>query len=343
MTALGLAQNVTGSGTAGTIPVFTGTSAIGNSVITQSGGNVGIGILTPAAALHVVGTNPSIRIDNYSNNGSDSPNFSFESARGSSTVPGATQSGDNIGQYAAAGYNGTAFPGSKVKVNFVATENWTPTANGTAISFQTTANTDTTVTRTERMRIDNTGNVGIGNFSSGAGPANLFTVNGVIQTTTGGVMFPDGSVQTQAFIPANCGADYAEAVNVTGDRTNYQPGDILVIDPQTPGKFLKSTQAYSTLVAGIYSTKPGFVGRLHPADPQTSASEVPMAMVGRVPTKVSAENGPIHVGDLLVSSSTLGYAMKGTDRSQMLGAVIGKALGSLDSGTGVIEVLVTLQ
>jgi hypothetical protein len=35
--------------------------------------------------------------------------------------------------------------------------------------------------------------------------------------------------------------------------------------------------------------------------------------------------------------------MKGTDRGRMLGAVIGKAMGSLDSGTGVIEVLVTLQ
>jgi hypothetical protein len=35
--------------------------------------------------------------------------------------------------------------------------------------------------------------------------------------------------------------------------------------------------------------------------------------------------------------------MKGTDRSKMLGAVVGKALGNLDSGTGVIEVLVTLQ
>jgi hypothetical protein len=78
------------------------------------------------------------------------------------------------------------------------------------------------------------------------------------------------------------------------------------------------------------------------SDP-ASKGEVPMAMVGRVPTKVSAENGPIHVGDLLVTSSTMGYAMKGTDRSRMLGAVIGKALGSLDSGTGVIEVLVTLQ
>jgi len=31
------------------------------------------------------------------------------------------------------------------------------------------------------------------------------------------------------------------------------------------------------------------------------------------------------------------------DRSQMLGAVIGKALGSLDSGTGVIMVLVNVQ
>ena len=68
-----------------------------------------------------------------------------------------------------------------------------------------------------------------------------------------------------------------------------------------------------------------------------------MAMTGIVPTKVTAENGPIEPGDLLVSSSQIGYAMKGTDRAQMLGAVIGKALGHLDSGTGLIEVVVSLQ
>ena len=62
-----------------------------------------------------------------------------------------------------------------------------------------------------------------------------------------------------------------------------------------------------------------------------------------MPTKVSAENGPIRRGDLLVTSSTPGYAMKGTDHSRMLGAVIGKAMGSLNSGTGVVEVLVSLQ
>jgi hypothetical protein len=35
--------------------------------------------------------------------------------------------------------------------------------------------------------------------------------------------------------------------------------------------------------------------------------------------------------------------MKGTDRSRMLGAVVGKALEPLSEGKGVIEVLVTLQ
>jgi hypothetical protein len=40
---------------------------------------------------------------------------------------------------------------------------------------------------------------------------------------------------------------------------------------------------------------------------------------------------------------TAGHAMKGTDRARMLGAVVGKALEPLREGTGVIQVLVTLQ
>ena len=60
-------------------------------------------------------------------------------------------------------------------------------------------------------------------------------------------------------------------------------------------------------------------------------------------SKVTAENGPIQIGDLLVSSSIPGHAMKGTDRNRMLGAVVGKALEPLSQDTGIIQVLVTLQ
>ena len=62
-----------------------------------------------------------------------------------------------------------------------------------------------------------------------------------------------------------------------------------------------------------------------------------------MPCKVSAENGAIRTGDLLVTSNTPGHAMKGTDPARMLGAIVGKALEPLEGGTGVILVLVTLQ
>jgi hypothetical protein len=186
------------------------------------------------------------------------------------------------------------------------------------------------------------GNVGIGTTNPGA----KLEVNGNVQLTNGSgasITFADGTTQSTAWTGTLCGGDYAESVDVSGERAQYERGDVLVIDPSQPGNFLKSSRPYSRLVAGIYSTKPGFVGRRQSTDPKLSATEVPMAMVGIVPTKATAENGPIEVGDLLVSSSLPAHAMKGGDGVLPTGTVIGKALGSLPSGTGVIEVLVSLQ
>ena len=73
------------------------------------------------------------------------------------------------------------------------------------------------------------------------------------------------------------------------------------------------------------------------------AVETGAAIVGIVPCKVTAENGPISPGDLLVTSSVPGHAMRGTNRTRMLGAVVGKALESFREGKGVIQILVTLQ
>jgi len=139
------------------------------------------------------------------------------------------------------------------------------------------------------------------------------------------------------------GADFAESVAVNGNVEQYAPGDLLVIDASGERRLSKSQTAYSTLVAGIYSTQPGVVASQHRIDEAPPNNEVPLAVVGIVPCKVTAENGAIQVGDLLVTSSTPGRAMKGTDRARMLGAVVGKALEPLQQATGVIQVLVTLQ
>jgi hypothetical protein len=168
-----------------------------------------------------------------------------------------------------------------------------------------------------------------------------FQVDANNTVVTGNLVLKDGSVQTTAWTGVLCGGDYAEAVNTRGSKKSYEPGDVLVIGDGDRGEVQKSVEPYSTMVAGIFATKPGVIGRRQSL--LKDADEIPMAMVGIVPTKVTAENGPIRRGDLLVSSSTKGYAMKGTDRNRLVGAVIGKAMGSLDSGTGVIEVLVTLQ
>lgn len=117
-----------------------------------------------------------------------------------------------------------------------------------------------------------------------------------------------------------------------------------MIDQNTDRHLALSQHAYATLVAGIYSTKPGMLASPHHIDdPAVQASEVPLAVVGIVPCKVTTENGTIARGDLLVTSSRPGFAMKGTNRKRMLGAVVGKALEPLPKGTGVIQVLVTLQ
>jgi hypothetical protein len=69
----------------------------------------------------------------------------------------------------------------------------------------------------------------------------------------------------------------------------------------------------------------------------------PVALSGRVYCEADASNGAIHPGDLLTTSGTQGHAMKVTDYDKAHGAIIGKAMSSLDHGEGLVLVLVSLQ
>ena len=84
-------------------------------------------------------------------------------------------------------------------------------------------------------------------------------------------------------------------------------------------------------VAGVISTDPAYM--------MNSESEGQyVALTGRVPCKVV---GPVVKGDLLVSSGVKGHAKADNDAKP--GRIIGKAVGSLDAGEGVIEVLVNMM
>ena len=135
-------------------------------------------------------------------------------------------------------------------------------------------------------------------------------------------------------------SDFAEMMAVQGEIANYEPGDVLVISETQDRTVALSSTPYSRAVIGVYSTAPGFVGG-HPVSDEDQTGNIPVAILGIVPCKVSAENGPIRRGDLLVTSSTPGHAMRADNPPP--GTILGKALEPLDKGTGTILVLITLQ
>ena len=168
----------------------------------------------------------------------------------------------------------------------------------------------------------------------------------------GGSYFGSGMMGDEDFAVLNTGEvrskvgfaaptnDFAISLPVEGKEVTYEQGDVLTVSTSGNGSVERATVANSPTVVGIYSATPAFVGgRTVTDDAQTG--DVTIAILGTVACKVSAENGPIRPGDLLVTSSTPGHAMR-ADNPEM-GTVLGKALESLDSGTGLIQVLVMLR
>ncbi|MBI3952028.1 MAG: hypothetical protein HY314_16400 [Acidobacteria bacterium] len=145
------------------------------------------------------------------------------------------------------------------------------------------------------------------------------------------------------------GSDFAEVFPAKGGKASYQPGDVLVLSADQPRAVEKSDRAYDIKVAGIYSTRPAVLGAEKDGETRVDPDDIPVAIVGIVPTKVTAENGPIQPGDLLATSNTPGYAMKASPvivngiELYPTGTILGKALEPLEDGTGIIKVLVMLR
>jgi len=209
---------------------------------------------------------------------------------------------------------------------------------------------------TPHLLINTSGRVGIGTAAPAAtlevhgSDSNLLALYDPVVSTTDpmfkvdktGNVYADGTYYCFDGAVHFGSADVAERINTS---EWVEPGNVVEIDPEHPGFFCKANSPYSTRVAGIISTSPGVVlGNNFDAHADKWEDNRPvLAIAGRVPLKVTTENGTIQIGDLLVSSSVPGVAMKGTDRDVCIGATIGKAMEPLATGTGVIMAQVMLR
>jgi hypothetical protein len=129
----------------------------------------------------------------------------------------------------------------------------------------------------------------------------------------------------------NTGTDLAEAYRST---ESLEAGDIVAVDHAHYPNVVRSTQVSQRDLVGIVSTEPN-----ETMGTQTITDGYPIALNGRVPTKVNGEGGAIHPGDKITSSTVAGVGKKATTA----GMIVGTALTGFDgNGQGTIEVFVHL-
>jgi hypothetical protein len=151
----------------------------------------------------------------------------------------------------------------------------------------------------------------------------------------------EGKISTQV-LEITGGADFSENFEVRS--RDAQPGMIVRIDAEHPGELAVSDRAYDRSAAGVVSGAGGVKPGVMMGQRGTAADgRHPVALTGRVYCLVDADRGAIEPGDLITTSDTPGHGMKASDSGRAPGAIVGKAMTGLESGRGLVLVLVSLQ
>ncbi|MGQ0596036.1 hypothetical protein [Aquabacterium sp.] len=134
-------------------------------------------------------------------------------------------------------------------------------------------------------------------------------------------------------------ADCAEEFDIV--HHDVDAGTVVVLNGD--GSVVAGQQPYDKRVAGVISGAGDYRPGLVLDRRETGRLRLPVALLGKVHCKVDAQYGAVQTGDLLTTSPTAGHAMKATDVLRTPGAVIGKALGPLAQGQGLVPILIALQ
>ncbi|MCA9310261.1 MAG: hypothetical protein KDA21_03590 [Phycisphaerales bacterium] len=307
-----------------------------DQLVLSNTGMIGMGTALPADSLHIYGTAAGLRLDDDTDPNSFTrladaqPNqFVIHKLTGSgaSLIDIEPRPTDGTGEAYLRFFRGTNTAGPK-SVLFMRGNNTTGVSARIAVDggnsyFQAHGGTLSigTSAADTNYRL---------NVSGGAS---------VTPNAAGMAITTTGRIRT-GILEITGGADLVEPFE---SDSELEPGTVVVIDADNPGQLTASRDAYDSRVAGIVSGAGGVSPGIRMGQNGVTEGEALVAMTGRVYVKCSTESGPVRPGDLLTTSSLAGHAMKATDHSRAFGAVIGKAMSSLEDGEGIVLVLVNLQ
>ncbi len=239
---------------------------------------------------------------------------------------------------------GTSAPGAKLQVLGIApggTAAFTGTNFSSHFNFNGDGTEDTYIRGGKPTSRVIVGDVNSGNVLVSLGAGNL----GVGTATPSSKLHVQGSgrITGNLVVDGNIAAKYQDVAEWVPAEEQLAAGTVVVLNANKSNQVISSNKSYDTRVAGVISAQPGITLG------EKGDDKVLVATTGRVLVNVDATDGPIQIGDLLVTSDREGFAMKsmpveiGGARLHRPGTLIGKALEPLASGTGKILVLLSLQ
>ncbi len=322
-----------------------------------SNGNIGIGTASPSTLMDIAGTTTvrgDIIVDgNAANAGTTTPGLIFGGNNVTSGEAIASRRTAGANQYGLDFY--TSYQNRLSIANNGSIGIGTPTPAGALLDIEGSARMNN---NDIFLRDGTDANHGLGWYGqisgeidkrfSGVnvdGPVLYGYAGGALATKEGGdkiaLHWNSAGEVTVKVLTITGGADLAEPFPVKDE--DIEPGSVMVIDDEHPGRLKLGQEPYDTRVAGIISgaggVQPGIA--LHQQGVLEGGKNV--ALTGRVYVRADATDGAIRPGDLLTTSSNPGHAMKVADHARSQGAILGKAMSGLKEGQGLVLVLVTLQ
>jgi hypothetical protein len=296
------------SQSAGTVALVSG----GTTALTAVGSNVAIGTTNPTSTssnnaldvqvsdksgwLQIENTtstasrNPGIWATNYANGQGGYPFIGVYTNNGTLASSAALGNGQMLGKVLFAGHDGASSYNGGAEISVFTSQAWTNTAHGSIMAFNTVSSG--TAALTEKMRIDSSGNVGIGTTSPGntleVYSGSTGTSNGITISGAGGAN-PNLNIRGSTWLAyASAGGSYSDFAG-TGDAVlRSTSANVIITARNATGNILFGTGAADTQKAVITSAGNLGIGSTGPTEKLDVVGNVKLS--GRVVPGVSTDS-----------------------------------------------------